>query len=287
MKKYFYLILLFSTFIVYSCGESLPPGPILYYERYMALFDWSPDGKQIVFLYKNSKGKHIYTIDIDGSNLKMQLAEADRITKNNIDEFYWSSDDEYFILIISPDDLLKIKLSGDGVSERIYNKAQEFLTNIKKEKLEKEEILKKINFKGDSQQLNKPQWLNNKEFLYYQIENLTYKDKGRDFQSIMQSLTDDELHYPIYEFKIYKYTINTVEIEKKELISTVKIQAVTQLVFSPDGNQIAYVSQKKDVESPYTVESIYIMNIDGSNKVKLVDFNMLPKGDPQYMGPKP
>ena len=108
--------------------------------------------------------------------------------------------------------------------------------------------------------LTNPRWLNNKELLTFKL---------KEYPSYPHECDLSKLY-------IYKYTINidTLEVEKEELISTLKNSGI----FSPDGTQITIIGSEDN-----RIEGIYIMNIDGSNKRKLVDVTQLPKGDPDYL----
>ena len=347
-KLYNFIFIIFLINVIISgCdprGQPPPPLRPSYYQN-IIFFDWSPDGKQIAFVYQNKEKKkienytlivrnHIYTIDIDGSNLKKIAVTNEPSNYSNVTGLTWSSDRKYFFLIdiygfykinvdgsevkkITPENLEKkykdkqsvvvfspsvfsldyskiayvadkinsshpYKLTGwaigvmdiNGENPEIFdlpisqyparslvitwlpnNKLiinSNYYIDLNTKKIEEisTNLSKKSIFKNC-------RWLNNKEFLTYR-----YEDK---------------------EMKIYKYTINTdiLEIEKEELVSTPEFFPDTSL-FSPDGTQIAYIIKEKGQKGEF-IKFPYIMNIDGSNKRKLVDVTQLPKGDPDYI----
>jgi len=275
MKKYFYLCLILVFFnLVSSCYwlSGLTPLRPSYYRNIVSL-DWSPDGKQMAFVYQNQKeGKdnysgdpvvgrvnNIYTIDIDGSNLKKNSTIGE--TSSSATEILqWAPDGQYFFLTGSYS-FYKIKADGSDEYEKIDKLPEILTTTEQKTRKVINKIINEIDSKCKTYGiLTNPRWLNNKELLTFKL---------KEYPSYPHECDLSKLY-------IYKYTINidTLEVEKEELISTLKNSGI----FSPDGTQITIIGSEDN-----RIEGIYIMNIDGSNKRKLVDVTQLPKGDPDYL----
>ena len=338
MKKYFYLCLILVFFnLASSCywlSGLTPLRPS--YKQKIDFLDWSPDGKQIAFVYKNNNGKYLYTIDIDGNNLKKIVVDQSSIYGDVI-SFAWSFDGEYFFLefLINIYGFYKIKADGSEVKkitpENLIKKYKDkdkqsvvvfspsvfsldyskiaYISDKKNSSYPYEltgRVIGVMDINGENPEIfDLPidqypahslviTWLPNNKLIisshYYidlntkKIEEISTNLRKKSI-SKCRWLNNKEFltyRYEDKEMKIYKYTINinTLEIEKEELVSTPEFFPDTSL-FSPDGTQIAYIIEEYGQNG--FIYFIVIMNIDGSNKRKIIDVTQLPKGDPDYL----